>query len=361
MRSWTMAIQVRLRGRGVRSPRANRQAGAESIRRRQHASMARGDSADERVRMPHWHFLRDLVLLELLGDGTAVQRSVVVGRTIIENRWTRAVREQRPLGTDPAQATHLGQRIYETVGQMHADGLLDKPRRGYYLLSADGRRAARSLRGRRSVDSEGAPVRAARHSSRARRPAAVDGLKEERVALGAKRTLPNWVSELKVGRWRPYRTPTDITSATPEPFTWASEDKDAHTQEHADVLTRLDSILRSAGTTAVEGVGRPPCDLAFEARDGTLVIVEAKSLPKGSEPHQMRLGIGQAIEYRAEISDHVGTSPRAILAVPRAPARAALWRRACADAGLELLVVGPATRGLRDALLGRARPNSPPP
>jgi hypothetical protein len=48
------------------------------------------------------------------------------------------------------------------------------------------------------------------------------------------------------------------------------------------VLDRLAAVLGQANVTAVEGHGATRrCDLVFEARDRTLVIVEAKSLPPG--------------------------------------------------------------------------------
>jgi hypothetical protein len=66
----------------------------------------------------------------------------------------------------------------------------------------------------------------------------------------------------------------------------------------------------------------------------------------------MGIGLGQAIQYRAELAEHVSGRIRAIIAVPQAPARDHIWRRACESAGVTLLVIGPATRGLRRALLG---------
>ena len=46
------------------------------------------------------------------------------------------------------------------------------------------------------------------------------------------------------------------------------------------------------------------------------------------------------------------TRIRPIVAVPRPPKRLAMWRAASEAAGVDLLVVGPATPGLRKALLG---------
>lgn len=120
----------------------------------------------------------------------------------------------------------------------------------------------------------------------------------------------------------------------------------------------------------------PACDLAF-LRCGTLTIIEAKSLPSGSDEHQMSVGLGQLLQYRAALegsdglrrwlerlmvasATHSVPSPRgdqpvqrvhAFLAVPRRPSRSRTWQRACEDADVKLLVVKN-TRNLRARLLG---------
>jgi len=113
------------------------------------------------------------------------------------------------------------------------------------------------------------------------------------------------------------------------------------------VLNRLHTALQAAGITSIRGTTRPACDLAFGPSRGVLTIVEAKSLPTGSDEHQMRVGLGQVLEYREELTATIPGRIRAIVAVPRPPDRQALWRRACRSADVELLTVGPATRGLR--------------
>ena len=98
-------------------------------------------------------------------------------------------------------------------------------------------------------------------------------------------------------------------------------------------------------------MSRPACDLAY-IRRRALVIVEAKSLPRGSDDHQIRLGLGQVLDYRADLSAGQDLRVKAILAVPRTPERAATWRRACERADVTLLIVGRSVRGLKTALLG---------
>lgn len=271
-----------------------------------------------------------------------VRRYELAERTVAAGRWPRDLREQRPLATNPTHPTHLAERVDATIGQMYRDGLLVRPRRGYYALSTAGRRRARKLgKARAAVRT---PARAPRRpvhttSTRAATSPAPHG------------GLPTWAVQLPVGRWQSFEPIIAPKTAAPAPSTWDAEGKDAETQEHANVLNRLNDVLRAAGVDVVYSIGRPACDLAFRAGGG-LTIVEAKSLPKGSDEHQMRVGLGQVLQYRAELAEGVRTRIRPIVAVPRAPDRAATWRAACAAAGVALLVVGPATRGLRRDLLG---------
>jgi hypothetical protein len=296
------------------------------------------DSRDEnRLPLPHWHLLRDLVLLTLAGERDPVRRYELAERTIAAGRWSRELRQQRPLATSPTHSTHLAERADATIGQMHREGLLERPSRGRYKLSRDGQRRARALSDMSLT--KGAPARAVAQSPRPRA-----GLSKPTPDL-----LPRWAMGMSVGRWRPFTPLAPVAKRAPAPFTWDTDAKDAETQEHADVLNRLYRLLQSAEVSVVCGTTRPACDLAFKTRAG-ITIVEAKSLPNGSDDHQMRVGLGQVLEYRAELSNHVDRPIHAIVAVPRAPDRAATWRSACDGAGVTLLVVGPATRGLRRAL-----------
>src|SRR4051794_12667152 len=109
-------------------------------------------TVNSRIHLPHWHELRDLVLVTLTDEREPVRRYELAERAVAAGRWPREVREQRPLATSPTHPTHLAERVDATIGQMHRDGLLERPRRGYYTLSATGRRRARELgRGRAPV------------------------------------------------------------------------------------------------------------------------------------------------------------------------------------------------------------------
>lgn len=269
-----------------------------------------------------------------------MRRFDLVERIATSRDWPPQLRHQPPLATSPTHSTHLGERTDATVGRMFADGLLDRPRRGYYALSAAGRREAR----KRAAATKRPPGTGSLRG--AARPTGAGG-----QAPSAPGPLPVWAHEIGVGRWRPFEPISAPTTAAPTPFSWDADEKDAQTQEHHDVLNRLHAVLRRAGVDVAYSTARPACDLAFRVGE-TFTFVEAKSLPPGSDEHQLRLGLGQAIQYRTALADEVGGAVRAVLAVPRAPAQDRLWRRACQSADVTLLVVGPATRGLRKALLG---------
>jgi hypothetical protein len=155
---------------------------------------------------------------------------------------------------------------------MRHDGLIERPgdRRGYDVLSSNGRGAARRLQGRPSVNFDGSP--AARRALSAAPPTdrKTTGTRSLRRAFTGPepsygRELPRWARELPVGSWRPYRPPLEVRSAAPEAFTWDADEKDAHTREHAEVLTRLAEVLARAKCPPVEGhYGRLACDLLFQ-------------------------------------------------------------------------------------------------
>lgn len=76
----------------------------------------------------------------------------------------------------------------------------------------------------------------------------------------------------------------------------------------------------------------PPFDLAW--RDGDeLTVVEVKSITSGNETSQLRLGLGQILEYACMLRGV--TSVRPVLFVERAPS-ADHWEAVCQSAGVEL-------------------------
>src|SRR4051794_14012979 len=197
-------------------------------------------TVNSRLPLPHWHDLRDLVLVTLADERGPVRRYELAERAVAAGRWPRELREQRPLATNPTHPTHLAERVDATIGQMHRDGLLDRPRRGYYALSAVGRRRARQL-------TRPGQQRRSRQRARPRPPEAPASSRHNAADEGTRNALPKWAVHMPVGRWQPFEPITAPATTAPLPFTWDADDKDAGTQQHANVLNRLNEILRAAG------------------------------------------------------------------------------------------------------------------
>ena len=280
------------------------------------------------------------MLLALVDEREPVRRFDLAEWAAALARWPKEVRDLRPLSVSAVHATLLAERADAAIAELyHREQLLLKPSHGRYELSPAGRREARRLRQAGLAKAQRAlGRRAPRASGRAasRERADADGTD--------RRMLPGWAQGLTVGTWRPFEPIAVAPTQTPAPFTWDAEDKDAEIREHAEVLNRLHTALQAAGIASIRGTTRPACDLAFGPSRGVLTIVEAKSLPTGSDEHQMRVGLGQVLEYREELTATIPGRIRAIVAVPRPPDRQALWRRVYHSADVELLTVGPHAR-----------------
>jgi hypothetical protein len=76
-----------------------------------------------------------------------------------------------------------------------------------------------------------------------------------------------------------------------------------------------------------------------------LCVAEIKSLTAENEVAQIRVGIGQLLDYAAALESHDEVVSRLVLALERAPAAETHWRRVCARAGI-VLCWAPAFAGL---------------
>ena len=81
-------------------------------------------------------------------------------------------------------------------------------------------------------------------------------------------------------------------------------------------------------------VDDPQFDLAWEQQDG-IVVVEVKSLSELTETHQLRLGIGQVIEYRWNLAGMRSVPVRAVLFVEHEPSNSQ-WSQLCRDEQITL-------------------------
>lgn len=116
----------------------------------------------------------------------------------------------------------------------------------------------------------------------------------------------------------PYR-PVDATVSTPRvPFTVDPDAIDRGTAEHKRAQTAVSEALRAL---AIEPLSPQPGDPDFDVgwRIGEVwFVAEVKSLTAANEAAQVRLGIGQVLEYR-HILARRHSSVRAVLVLEREP------------------------------------------
>lgn len=96
--------------------------------------------------------------------------------------------------------------------------------------------------------------------------------------------------------------------------------------------------------------GDPPFDVAWRIGP-VLHVCEVKSTTESNQKHQIRLGIGQLLEYRARLEARGETEIVSILAVERAVSE--VHRRACALAEV-VPIARPTLCADLDSVLGRA-------
>jgi hypothetical protein len=105
-------------------------------------------------------------------------------------------------------------------------------------------------------------------------------------------------------------------------------------RSHRALELELAKLAQQHGFAPLSPIGDPQSDVAWRDADGTLAVAAVKSLPEGCETQQLRLGLGQVCDYRAQLQAR-GQKARAVLAVERQSAKRH-WQRACADAEVPL-------------------------
>jgi hypothetical protein len=125
---------------------------------------------------------------------------------------------------------------------------------------------------------------------------------------------------------------------------------DRGTTAHKDAQDALAEALRNAGLKPRSPMpGDPAFDIAWRDGDteGTAFICEVKSLTSENETGQIRLAIGQVLDYVHALDSlrKAGSLPlhwkdvqavRAVVAMERRPAEDARWRGLCEEHGIIL-------------------------
>lgn len=198
------------------------------------------------------------------------------------------------------------------IWDLNAADLVTRPRRGMYQLSATGRARARTIRGRR-----GAPPSARRRTAAApvaRTPAAPvrDG---KRLGIS----------------YRPANV--GFRSRDPALFSYDPDARDRHTRAHHRVQEYAARAVRELGfEPRSPSRSDPQFDLAYD-EDDRITVIEVKSLPRSYRDTQLRLGLGQVLEYALRLSPIV-ESVRPVLLVERRPP--AIWAEICLSGGVLL-------------------------
>jgi hypothetical protein len=106
---------------------------------------------------------------------------------------------------------------------------------------------------------------------------------------------------------------------------------------HSSTQNALADVVRGAGLKPTSPRGSVDYDLAWRL-NGRLWVAEVKSLTDANEVAQMRLGIGQLLDYAAAL-EHLGEHIEGlVLAVERHPSAHSHWMRVCHRAGIRLCV-----------------------
>jgi hypothetical protein len=105
---------------------------------------------------------------------------------------------------------------------------------------------------------------------------------------------------------------------------------------HASTLNKLGEMAAAKGLRP--HCGRAPCayDLAWETPSG-LAVAEVKSLTPDNETTQLRLGLGQVLDYGDAVAGSGRPVARLVLAVERAPSEKNRWVELCGRAGVTLV------------------------
>jgi hypothetical protein len=103
-------------------------------------------------------------------------------------------------------------------------------------------------------------------------------------------------------------------------------------EAHEALVDRIPDVARARGVLPRFTGLDSEVDLWWRDGRGRVVIVEVKSTHSANAAHQIRLGLGQVIDYRTVIESH-GQMVRAAVAVTGS-VDVARWRAACDSAGV---------------------------
>jgi hypothetical protein len=131
-----------------------------------------------------------------------------------------------------------------------------------------------------------------------------------------------------IGEMRPAVERTIGEERPGDVWLYDPSERDRSTQVHRSLENWLMAQLRDAGVEPMDPAGEPYFDLAWVI-DRHLSVCEVKS-SANSEVHQLRLGLGQIIQYRHMLRSRHGDSITACILIEGKPLDAR-WLDICAD------------------------------
>lgn len=142
--------------------------------------------------------------------------------------------------------------------------------------------------------------------------------------------------DLVPGLITPYRPVGPSPSLKPpKPARWDPDLSGRGHEAHRRLQDELASVAKSRGFDVLSpGPGDPAFDIGWREGD-TVVIVEIKSLTRTNESRQLRLGLGQILDYE-DACLRGGLQVRPTLAVEEQP-RDPRWRDICQAHGVDLI------------------------
>ena len=124
----------------------------------------------------------------------------------------------------------------------------------------------------------------------------------------------------------------DLAEASPV-WEYDPSERDRATLEHRLLENWLITRIQEEGLSPLDAVRGPLFDLAWTVGE-TFVICEVKTTG-GDEVKQLRLGLGQLLHYRAQVTRDIPGSVRAALLVGSQP-HDGIWKDLCGGLGIVL-------------------------
>ena len=135
--------------------------------------------------------------------------------------------------------------------------------------------------------------------------------------------------------WAPYRRarPTEFEDDEVA-FLRDSSTMEKAFEGHSSTQNALAELVQHDGYAPLSPRGRIQFDLAWEL-GATILLAEVKSLSGARESSQMRMGLGQVLEYAWRLRDRLARPVRPVLAVEHEPSDLT-WSSVCEASGVLL-------------------------